>query len=101
MGELKSLTAREILSTWKEKDYKILSRLKIVRDGFGRFAFWQRRYYDHNCRTQESVLEKINYCHSNPVRSGFTATPGEWRWSSYRWYNGQAGVVIEVDGVEM
>jgi putative transposase len=66
-----------------------------------RFAFWQRRFYDHNCRTEKSVIEKINYCHNNPVRSGLTETPAEWRWSSYRWYNELKGVEIAIDGVEM
>ena len=47
------------------------------------------------------VSEKINYCHNNPVVRNLVQTPGEWRWSSYRWYNGMDGVEIEIDGVEM
>jgi len=31
-------------------------------------VFWQKRCYDHNCRTVSTVKEKINYCHNNPVK---------------------------------
>ena len=33
-----------------------------------RRIFRQKRCYDHNCRTPETTLEKIRYCHNNPVR---------------------------------
>jgi putative transposase len=101
IGELKSLTAKEILAFWREKDFKILSRLSVVREGIKRNVFWQRRFYDHNCRTQSSVIEKINYCHSNPVIRGLVKNPGDWRWSSYRWYHGLDGIAIEIDSVEL
>ena len=63
-------------------------------------AFWQKRCYDHNCRTPETAREKINYCHINPVRRGLVAEPGDWRWSSYNWYMGNRDVPIEMDEFE-
>jgi putative transposase len=72
----------------------------IARPGVQR-VFWQKRCYDHNCRTLESTIEKINYCHNNPVRRGLVSAPGEWRWSSYRCYCGSKDVLLEVDRVEM
>ena len=63
-------------------------------------VFWQRRCYDHNCRTPETVVEKINYCHYNPVVRGLVKSPGEWIWSSYKWYQGMKDVPIRMDKIE-
>ena len=100
IGELKSLSAREIIELWRNKGLRIFDKLRIVKDGKERWAFWQKRFYDHNCRTRETTIEKIHYCHHNPVKKGLVATPGEWRWSSYRWYNGMDGVIVEMDVME-
>ena len=101
IGALKSITAREIFSLWHCKDLRIFNRLEINKDGKSRFVFWQRRYYDHNCRTRETMIEKINYCHNNPVKKGLAEDPSQWLWSSYRWYNGMKNVVIEMDDLEL
>lgn len=101
MGELKSLSAREILANWSERGFKILDRLAIVRGGMRRNVFWQRRVYDHNCRSTKVIIEKINYCHLNPVKRNLVNSPAQWRWSSYRWYNGLDGVEMEMDVVEV
>lgn len=64
-------------------------------------VFWQKRCYDHNCRTRESTIEKINYCHNNPVRRGLVSEPAGWRWSSYRCYCGLDDVPLQVDRIEL
>jgi putative transposase len=74
--------------------------LQVIRDRQEKDVFWQRRCYDHNCRTPESVVEKINYCHLNPVKRGLVNDPGEWRWSSYNWYCGVRQVPLAMDVVE-
>jgi len=48
----------------------------------------------------ESTREKIEYCHANPVRKGLVKCPSEWRWSSYKWYEGHTDVPIEMDAIE-
>jgi putative transposase len=60
---------------------------------------WLPRCYDHNCRSKETVIEKINYCHWNPVKRGLVAGPEEWKWSSYRWYAEQSDPVLELDQI--
>ena len=60
-------------------------------------VFWQRRCYDHNCRTVDTVREKIIYCHQNPVKRGLVDEPGLWRWSSYNWYQGERDVPLKAD----
>ena len=64
-------------------------------------VFWQKRCYDHNCRTPKSTVEKIRYCHNNPVRRGLVAEPGDWIWSSYNCYCGRNNVPLRVDRVEL
>jgi len=84
LGELKMLSARIVIAGWK-------ARLGILpHDVFGsdgKAHVWQARGYDHNCRSEESVIQKINYCHNNSVRAGLVVHPSEWRWSSYHWYS--------------
>ena len=62
-------------------------------------VFWQGRCYDHNCRTPETVREKIHYCHNNPVKRGLVSEPSEWRWSSYNWYQGRQDVPLAMDSM--
>jgi hypothetical protein len=49
-------------------------------------AFWQARFYDFNVGTTKKRVEKLRYMHRNPVKRGLVQSPGQWRWSSYRFY---------------
>jgi len=97
IGEIKSKSAGQIIAN---NLIQLPDNCRIVRNGQERWAFWQPRCYDHNCRTEEIVLEKINYCHNNPVRRGLANEPGDWRWSSYNWYIGKRDVPITIDEFE-
>ena len=97
MGELKSKSAVKVI---EKRLAPLPSDCRVMKNGIERRAFWQPRCYDHNCRTEETVFEKINYCHNNPVTRGLVAEPGAWRWSSYNWYTGQRDVPIEIDSFE-
>lgn len=48
--------------------------------------FFQTRGYDFNIETYDKLLEKLHYCHKNPVTRGLVADPAVWKWSSYRFY---------------
>jgi putative transposase len=67
----------------------------------GTRGVWQYRGYDHNCRTPETVLEKINYCHMNPVKQGLVDSPEMWEWSSHNWYKGRRDVPLDMDITEL
>jgi len=57
-------------------------------------SFWQPRSYDFNVYSRKKHIEKLNYMHNNPVKRGLVSEPGEWAWSSYRFYTeGSQGVV--------
>ena len=50
------------------------------------FRVWQRKGYDMNIWTAKKVQEKLNYMHNNPVKRGLVKEPGDWPWSSWRFY---------------
>ncbi len=99
VGEIKSRSARDVLSKWKARSDQRLTKLVNLADA-SEYKFWQPRCYDHNCRTPETVREKIEYCHKNPVKRGLVTSPGDWRWSSYGWYHGAEKVELETDGYD-
>jgi putative transposase len=39
---------------------------------------WQRDFFDHRLRRDESFAEKSDYILQNPVRAGLVKTPEEW-----------------------
>ena len=47
---------------------------------------WQRRFWEHLCRSSEDLEAHFNYLHWNPVKHGLTPSPWEWRRSSFRRY---------------
>ncbi|MCB2230629.1 transposase [bacterium] len=99
IGELKSLSAKRMLPLLPED--VTTQMLWVNRNGESRRVFWMRRCHDHNCRTPEVVLEKIKYCHKNPVQRGLAKNQGDWLWSSYRWYEGETDGPVEIDSIEL
>ena len=97
IGEIKRLSARQIHRIFVENEADVLRRLTVVQSGRLRFTLWQRRCYDHNCRTEESVWKKVEYCHYNPVSRGLVREPADWLWSSYRWYQSRRDVPLTID----
>jgi REP element-mobilizing transposase RayT len=101
IGELKSNSAYYALDYIKKAGDTYYEKLKVIRDGRQKLSFWQRRCYDHNCRSIKTVKEKITYCHKNPVIRGLVSESSEWKWSSYNWYNGEKNVPIPMDVLEV
>ncbi len=91
IGQMKARIAYAIIPTLHDRLHR--------PDGHP--AIWQRRCYDHNCRSTTVVTEKIIYCHNNPVRRGLVNNPEDWPWSSYRWYKGDRRVPLDIDGIEL
>jgi len=98
IGEIKRISAKRILQLIKEGYSDLAGKLTITDHGRKKFALWQPRCYDHNCRTTKSILDKLTYCHNNPVKRGLVGSPGEWRWSSHNYYSGMRNILIEIDG---
>jgi putative transposase len=47
--------------------------------------FWQHESYDHMVRTAEEFGKIQRYIENNPVKTGLSATPEAYRWSSAWW----------------
>ena len=60
---------------------------------------WQRRFYPFNVYSEKKRLEKLDYMHNNPVKRGLVKEPGEWPWSSWRFYFGRDASLLEMDRV--
>lgn len=97
IGEIKRISAIAIHRQLKARDSELMDKLMIIRRGKRKFAFWQKRCYDHNCRSTDAIWTKVKYCHDNPVKWGLVDFPWEWRWSSYNSYYAKGDEVLEVD----
>lgn len=83
LTNLKRTFSTEVLDRWRELNAGILPKL---RDHGGGLHFWQLGGgYDRNVIGQE-LLEKIAYCHRNPITRGLVTTSIDWKWSSARAY---------------
>ncbi|MBI5267011.1 MAG: transposase [candidate division Zixibacteria bacterium] len=86
VGEFKRQTAKTILARLREVRPQSVPELEVMRDGTVKYAVWQRRCFDRNCRSEDEVWQAVEYCHFNPVARGLVADPADWKWSSYNWY---------------
>jgi putative transposase len=104
---LKEQTAARILKTLHENPQhpwrrKMLARLRLpptVHDE-SHYRLWQRRFYPFNVSSEEKRREKLNYMHGNPVKRGLVSSPGDWLWSSWRFYFLQDASILYMDRLE-
>jgi REP-associated tyrosine transposase len=64
------------------------SLAKGMSHGNSAVAVWQRGFFDHLLRSDESYGQKWNYVRENPVRAGLTTRAEEWPY---------AGEIIIID----
>ena len=91
--QLKQPTAARILvelrrnrgRRWSGEMLAYLSLLSTVHEHFD-YWLWQRRFYPFGICTERKRLEKVDYMQANPVKRGLAMLPGEWPWSSFRFY---------------
>jgi putative transposase len=56
-----------------------------------------RRGYDMNIWSEKKIHARLNYMHNNPVKRGLVAPPGDWPWSSWRYYYLDDSSVLAMD----
>ncbi len=81
-GNIFGLT--EIVSSIKGASAHSLN--KILRR---RGAVWQREYFDHILRSDESAASKVQYICENPVRHGLVEFIDDYPWLWREWVEGQ------------
>ena len=77
-SEAKSLS--KFLQSWKQWTSKRISKER----GCGRI--WQRQFFDHLLRSEESCSEKWEYVKMNPVRAGLVRDPEDWKYAGFVHY---------------
>ena len=107
LKELKEETADRMLETLRENLHypwcrTMLTRLRLpptVHDE-SHYRLWQRRFYPFNVFTEEKRREKLNYMHNNLVKRGLVSSPGDWPWSSWRFYFLQDASILRMDRLQ-
>jgi len=47
---------------------------------------WQEEFFDHVLRSNDSLVDRVDYVCQNPVRAGLVEKAEDYRWSSVRWW---------------
>lgn len=86
-----------------EHDQNYSMRLRLIKAKFSRAlpktetvspsrrhknecGIWQRRYWEHEIRSQEDLNAHIDYIHINPVKHGYVTRVADWPYSSFHRY---------------
>jgi REP element-mobilizing transposase RayT len=64
-----------IMKFWKEWTSKKIKK-ECGRDG----CIWQKEFFDHLLRNEESYVQKWDYVLKNPVRAGLVNEASKWPW---------------------
>jgi len=84
-----------------DRDYPL--RWSLIKAGFSRAmmkservsgsreckrerGIWQRRYWEHQVRSEDDLIRHVDYIHFNPVKHGHVQSPVEWPYSSIHRY---------------
>ena len=98
IGHFKSFTARSIVDWLQEhlsKSYWLerLAAAKQAHKTRQRYQVWQEGSHPQMISSEQMLQQKIDYIHYNPVKRGYVDDPAHWRYSSYRNYRGEAGLL--------
>ncbi|MHB8069107.1 MAG: REP-associated tyrosine transposase [Desulfobaccales bacterium] len=98
--DLKRHTAREIIKLAEsEKKFWLLQQFKFYRlahKSDSQYQVWQEGFHPKQIFSEETLRQKIDYIHHNPVRIGWVDKPEDWMYSSARNYLGLEAL-MEID----
>jgi putative transposase len=93
MKQFKSFTARSAVDYLEEcNNLPLLEKMqwaKLPHKKKCDYQLWQEGNHPEAIYSEEMLLQKIEYIHSNPVRRGWVDEPAQWRYSSARNYEGR------------
>ena len=70
----------KFMQQWKQWTAKRIFRenqIEIIGD---KPPLWQKEYFDHLLRSEESYIQKWEYVRENPVRKGLVKQSEDWPW---------------------
>jgi REP element-mobilizing transposase RayT len=96
--DLKKFTAREILALLqRDRCEWLLNQLRYFRakhKAASVHQVWQEGAHPQAIRTDEMMMQKLEYLHNNPIKRGLVASPEHWRYSSaHEWLKGAEPVL--------
>jgi REP element-mobilizing transposase RayT len=97
MKSFKMYTARQIIDLLERSGADVLLRQlrahKLAHKIQSDYQVWQEGSQPKQIRSNEMMLQKLEYMHNNPVKRGYVDNAVHWRYSSARNYAGQPGLV--------
>jgi len=98
LGDLKRFTARRILEQLQAERREWLRRqlqfFKAAHKHDSEHQVWQEGSHPQAIRSDQTMLQKLQYLHLNPVKRGLVEAPEHWRYSSaHEWLPGSAPVL--------
>jgi putative transposase len=98
MGNFKSFTARSIIDYLQRHSsegfwLKRLEAAKLSHKTGQCYQVWQEGFHPKLITSESMLQQKVEYIHNNPVKRGYVDDPAHWRYSSYRNYLGEPGLL--------
>jgi len=100
MGNFKRYTSKIISNYHKEScNYKIVKKLEKARiiEGLPDSGIWRPRFDSFVIVNENTLRQKIDYIHNNPIRANLVDSPEEWPYSSARNYKRLKDIYMQVD----
>jgi putative transposase len=100
LGNLKRMTSRQITEQLEKSGASsLLSDLTnaALKESTKDSRVWQYRFDSLVITREETLRQKIDYIHFNPVRRGLVAEPEDWSYSSAVNYSGHDRGLVDVD----
>ena len=79
--ELDAKKLSEFIGAWKSWTSRKINALSAQRSTISAEALWQRDFFDHVLRSNESYSKKWNYVFDNPVRAGLVSPANKWTYA--------------------
>lgn len=97
IGNFKSFTARSIIDLLiqNQSNYLLhqLKFYKLKHKTDQDYQVWQEGFHPQAILNEEIFRQKLDYIHNNPVKRGYVDDQAHWRYSSYRNYIEQPGLL--------
>jgi putative transposase len=100
IGNFKRITSRKITSELegtRNKGFLSSLRKSAMLEPTKDSRVWEYRFDSFVITNENTLRQKIDYIHNNPVKAGLVSEPTQWRYSSARNYADLDGIIVPVD----
>lgn len=80
-AEPEAKTLSEFVRLWKQWTTKRIRTAEPRLASAATTRIWQREFFDHVLRSEESYAEKWEYVRQNPVRAGLVKQADDWKYA--------------------